>query len=119
MSEIVKTSLAGVPALWRKRVPFDCNGTLRSVVIEKGSYQMERLLVEFRRFRKDPKNETNPFGQLPLQYGAELINALIDNRQVYVVYSYETPIAWLDGGDEIRPPVKYTATTSKHLGKLY
>lgn len=119
MADIVTTTLTGVPALWSKRVPFDCNGTLRAVVIEKGKYQMERLVTEFRRFRKDPENETNPFGQLPVQYGAELINALIDNAQTYVVYSYDTPIAWLDNGEEVKPPVKYSATTSKHLGKLY
>ena len=31
-----------------------------------------------------------------------------------VIYSYDTPIAWLDAGEWIYPLVRYTATTGKH-----
>jgi hypothetical protein len=36
----------------------------------------------------------------------------------YVVFSYDTPIAWyvVDHG-WVRPPVKYSVTTSRHQGK--
>jgi hypothetical protein len=116
--EIVKTTLSGVSTLVAKRVPFDCNGTLRGTVIDKGSYQMERLVTEFRRYRRDPDNERNPFGKLALRFGAELINSLIDSQKVFVIYSYETPIAWTDkDGGWIIPDVSYSATTSKHIGK--
>lgn len=37
-----------------------------------------------------------------------------------VVYSYSTPIAWLDEGVWIRPNVRYSATTStRHMPHLY
>jgi hypothetical protein len=119
MSDIVTTTLSGVPALWSKRVPFDCNGTLRAVVIEKGSYQANRLTGEFWKYETSRNEDDNPFGKLPMEWGWKLVDALLDNAQVYVVYSYETPIAWVSNGEEVKPSVKYSATTSKHLGKLY
>jgi hypothetical protein len=37
-----------------------------------------------------------------------------------VIYSYSTPIAWLDGDVWIVPDVRYSATTStKHQSQLY
>lgn len=35
---------------------------------------------------------------------------------LYVVYSYNTPIAWHGGEQWTRPDVKYSATTSRHQG---
>ena len=32
----------------------------------------------------------------------------------YVVYSYETPIAWHDGNGWVMPAVKYSMTTATH-----
>lgn len=36
-----------------------------------------------------------------------------------VIYSYGTPIAWLDAGAWIVPDVTYSVTTSKHQSYLY
>lgn len=41
------------------------------------------------------------------------------NVHVYVVWSYETPIAWYTEAGWVVPPVKYSVTTSKHQGRLY
>lgn len=36
-----------------------------------------------------------------------------------VIYSYNTPIAWLDAGQWIVPQVSYSATTGKHQSYLW
>lgn len=36
-----------------------------------------------------------------------------------VIYSYSTPIAWLDAGQWIVPQVRYSNTTSKHQSYLW
>lgn len=39
---------------------------------------------------------------------------------IYVVWSYATPIAWIDNvGRAHRVPEKFSVSTSKHQGKLY
>ena len=38
---------------------------------------------------------------------------------VQVIYSYGTPIAWLDAGAWIVPDVSYSVTTSHHQSHLY
>lgn len=38
---------------------------------------------------------------------------------VQVIYSYSTPIAWLDAGAWVIVSQKYSVTTSKHQGTLY
>lgn len=38
---------------------------------------------------------------------------------VQVIYSYGTPIAWLDAGTWVVPAVSYSPTTGKHQGYLY
>jgi hypothetical protein len=63
-------------------------------------------------------------GQLPEEYQ----NYMVDKVVRYVIYSYETPIAWMqvaewdsDGApiyEWVIPNVKYTVTTSKHQGKV-
>ena len=63
-------------------------------------------------------------GQLPQEY----VNIIKDHVVRYVVYSYETPIAWMqvaewdtDGApiyEWIVPNVKYSQTTSKQQGKV-
>lgn len=37
---------------------------------------------------------------------------------VQVIYSYDTPIAWLDAGQWIVPDVSYSPTSGKHQGYL-
>ena len=41
-----------------------------------------------------------------------------DDSIVQVVYSYDTPIAWLDAGQWIVPDVSYSPTTGKHQSYL-
>lgn len=51
-------------------------------------------------------------GHLPTSYGDELSSIL---RRVYVVYSYDTPIAWAPEGEIlVVPNVRYSVTTSQH-----
>lgn len=55
-------------------------------------------------------------GILPQEYRASCAQA------DYVVYSYNTPIAWHRrgdyGGDWVMPDVKYSRTTTVHQGKI-
>lgn len=122
MADIVTTTLAGVPALWSKRVPFDCNGTLRAVVIDS-EYQKNRLSRDYNDFRHstcDTDDPSNPFGKLSKDLGWDLVSDMLYDGPIYVVYSYDTPIAWVTAsGKEVKPAVQYSASTSKHLGRLY
>lgn len=55
-------------------------------------------------------------GQLPEQYQIELKQATQDN-QVYVVFSFQTPIAWCISNETdkwVIPDVTYSVTTSAH-----
>jgi hypothetical protein len=57
-----------------------------------------------------------PIGRLPRDYVSQIRQASHDN-DLYVVYSYGTPIAWCkcDGKDEwVKPDVKYSVTTTHH-----
>lgn len=91
---MAQTTLREVPALWRSRTPFRGN-SIRG--IEGASYELGQLPVSWR-----------------VQYEATR------KEIVYTVLSYATPIAWvLESGEEIKPPVKYSVTTSKHQGRLY
>lgn len=42
-----------------------------------------------------------------------------DESIVQVIYSYNTPIAWLDAGQWIVPLVRYSVTTGKHQSYLW
>lgn len=63
-------------------------------------------------------------GKLPDEWRAELLKAFSQGEHVYVVFSYATPIAWAIStngvyGEWIKPPVKYSSTTSNHWGMVY
>jgi hypothetical protein len=59
--------------------------------------------------------EGDPMGQLPSSFRTVLEQHLIDCRITYLVYSYETPIAWVvDGHEVVIPDVQYSLTTGKH-----
>lgn len=65
-----------------------------------------------------------PLGQLPQPWRDILIahttNSQGQVERAYVVYSYQTPIAWWTKAHGwVIPPVKYSRTTSVHQGKLY
>lgn len=58
--------------------------------------------------------ETASGGQLPGHYIDSFAHAK------YAVFSYDTPIAWLNEDDVwITPGIKYSVTTSKHQGRIF
>lgn len=60
------------------------------------------------------------FGYLPVKLKDILRERFRQGAVVQVIYSYGTPIAWLDAGAWIIPNVRYSATTSaKHQSQLY
>lgn len=58
--------------------------------------------------------ESDTLGVLPSPFRETLHQALIDHRVTYVVYSYDTPIAWVLDHKVVVPDVTYSVTTSKH-----
>jgi hypothetical protein len=67
------------------------------------------------------KMDTRPdFDRLPGQYCAALLDAL-NATDVYVVYTYRTPIAWypMNGtGEWIMPAVSYSPTSDQHAMRV-
>ena len=59
-------------------------------------------------------------GYLPSKLKDILRERFRQGAVVQVIYSYSTPIAWLDAGAWIIPNVRYSATTSsKHQSQLH
>ena len=59
-------------------------------------------------------------GYLPSKLKDILRERFRQGAVVQIIYSYGTPIAWLDAGAWIIPNVRYSATTStKHQSQLY
>lgn len=88
-----RITLKGVPTAWRNREEFKCNGTLSGWSFKVGHT-----------------------GRLPLEW-ERIYN---DSDVAFTVLSYGTPIAWvLTNGEEVKPSVKYSVTTSRHQGRLY
>jgi hypothetical protein len=56
---------------------------------------------------------SRPGCRLPSKYHDSFMNA------EYAVYSYNTPIAWYGPDGWTFPEEKYSATTSRHQGRLY
>lgn len=88
-----RTNLRGVTALVASRTDFDCNGTLSAQTYYTCS------------------------GRLPSAYHAE-ISRDSDALDFYVVYSYQTPIAWYANGVWKVPNVRYSAATARHMRAL-
>lgn len=60
-----------------------------------------------------------PTGHLPYRLADVLRKRFHAKHVTQVIYSYGTPIAWLDDDLWIIPEIKYSITTSKHQGYLY
>lgn len=91
-----KITLSQVPSKWKKREEFNANGTLVG--------------------RKGADFST---GRMPAEWRERYLADRDAGRIVFTVSSYATPIAWvLNDGTEVKPPVKYSVTTSKHQGKI-
>lgn len=60
---------------------------------------------------------TDPHSQLPVEYQQQL---MADNTKgdTYIVYSYQTPIAWCANGRWTVPNVKYSQSTTRQQSKL-
>lgn len=79
-------------------------------------YIRERL--PFRAGNLSAANATpNRAGVMKSPWVDEYLSRVDRNEIVYVVYSYATPIAWLDtDGVWTLPAITYSRTTSKHQG---
>lgn len=61
-----------------------------------------------------------PIGDLPFsdRLPEHYVDSFRDGK--YAIYSYGTPIAWLnEDGVWIMPGIKYSVTTSKHQGRIF
>jgi hypothetical protein len=62
-----------------------------------------------------PKGGWNSAGRLPTEWYSTFRDRLHAEKISYVVYSYNTPIAWLDTEQGwIEPDVSYSPTTAQH-----
>lgn len=94
-----RATLRAVAALIEAKEPFDCNGTLTGEFWTVGNASRLGQLPDSERviLREDGKRFS---------------------RELFVVWSYDTPIYWQrPDGTHYRPEVKYSMTTSKHQGK--
>ena len=73
----------------------------------------------FGTFTTDTESYLYP-GYLPSKLRDILHERFRQGAVVQIIYSYSTPIAWLDAGAWIIPNVRYSATTStKHQSQLH
>ena len=97
---MARTPLRDVPGTISGRIPFVGNSMFAQLVkAHHKGYDVGYL------------------GQLPATAAQKFQDDLRAAGKLYVVYSYDTPIAWGPtnvGGDLYVPAVKYSATTSKH-----
>lgn len=69
--------------------------------------------------RGDTWTVGSPLGILPDYWRARLAADLGTDGRVYMVWSYQTPIAWYTEAGWVVPDAKYSVTTSHHQGRLY
>lgn len=61
---------------------------------------------------REPASWSRTTGDLPAEWREKLDSA---SRPLYVVFSYATPIAWVDADGAVTiPPVRYSLTTTGH-----
>jgi hypothetical protein len=109
MPGIIRTTVNGpwwnensVTNCWRNEKPFTTSGALRGdyLTMRAGSLSGLGMLSSEERaiFRADAD-----------RYG----------KMLFVIWSYETPIAWRCGEYTYTSPAKYSVTTSKHQGRIF
>ena len=54
------------------------------------------------------------FGRMEYQWEVKLSRLIHDGKEVFIVHSYVTPIAWFADGEWTVPDTKFSVTTSKH-----
>jgi hypothetical protein len=55
-----------------------------------------------------------PVGRLPAEY-----HPVHPSGPLFVIYSYQTPVAWYRDGEWTVPDVKYSASTSNHQSNIW
>ena len=60
-------------------------------------------------------------GSLPAEWFVRLLDDMAaSGGEMFILYSYKTPIAWrTSSGEVVVPPVRYSVTTSKHQGHAH
>lgn len=85
------------------REPFETHGALSGMSLYVGMHRHGECFCLNRHM-----------GNLPEHYWESFAHAS------YAVFSYFTPIAWLnEDGVWIMPGIKYSVTTSKHQGRIF
>jgi hypothetical protein len=85
------------------RIDFKTSGAL------KGEWQIPSLMPYAGRLPREYADKYNESHRVARGY----------NENIYVVWSYATPIAWYTESEGwVIPPVKYSPTTTKHQGNL-
>lgn len=90
-----------------------CNlKTVRNHVAKREEFRCNETLIG--------KKENDPgFGWAKKTMGGvSLANHLLDSRDNFVIYSYDTPIAVFNNKGWWKNPDKYSVTTSRHMGSL-
>ncbi len=98
-TKIRTTTRTAAPAI-AARQPFATSGALVGEFLTAGS--------------------ASHLGRLPDEHRAKFAEAVKKHkRDLYVIWSYGTPIGWAGPGESLTiPDVKYSATTTKHQGNL-
>lgn len=73
-------------------------------------------------FRGRASSDAGETGDLPEPYRLQYHSARLDGLVLFTIYSFTTPIAWLQRGPQgaqwVVPPVKYTRTTTAHQSRV-
>lgn len=83
-----------------------------AVTLIKGLVDFERSGISARTAQWDSEPRQ---GEMPDETYAKLVSDVRKAATTYVVFSYQTPIAWvLDDGSVVLPEIKYSVATSQH-----
>ena len=76
-----------------------------------------KALTDWRmgKLRGEQSKGPRTVGQLPEQYRYGEHGVF---QATYIVYSYDTPIAWVVDGEWVQPDVEYSQTTSKQQASI-
>ena len=87
---------------------------MRSANRDCGALVARRKPFTGSNLKAGPRGTVGSFGRLPGAWRYRFQ----EERPDYVVWSYETPIAWHGRRGWTVPPVKYSQTTGRHLSHV-